>query len=235
MQQAASKPVRDPDVEVTASGDGTRVVHLSGAWDIRALESHARALQSSLAAAGPVNAASWDLSQIQRFDHIGAMLLWRAWGKCRPMKLELRREHEIFFGDCEASVDGAPAQRRRDPLAPVIALGRGVIGAVEHAVQMVQLFGQLLLDAAAIVPRPRLRPWREFSAGIYAIGAQALGITALVGFLIGVVLSYLSAEQLRLVGADIFIVNILGVGIVGELAPVVCLSLVGGGLVWGVA
>jgi len=228
MQQAASKPVRDPDVQVSAAGDGTRVVHLSGAWDIRALESHARSLQSSLQAAGPVNAARWDLSQIERFDHIGAMLLWRAWGRCRPMRLELRREHEIFFGDCEASVDGVPTLGRRDPLAPVLALGRRTLAAAEHTLELVQLFGQLLLDAAAVIPRPRLRPWRELSAGIYTIGAQALGITALVGFLIGVVLSYLSAEQLRVVGADIYIVNILGVGIIRELGPAVCSILVAG-------
>jgi len=39
-------------------------------------------------------------------------------------------------------------------------------------------------------------------------------VTALVGFLIGVVLSYLSALQLKQFGADIFIVNIIGLGIV---------------------
>ena len=47
MQQAASK-VRDPDVQVTAAGEGARVIHLSGAWDIRALESRVGALQSAL-------------------------------------------------------------------------------------------------------------------------------------------------------------------------------------------
>jgi phospholipid/cholesterol/gamma-HCH transport system permease protein len=229
MQQAASMPVRDPGVQVTAAGDGERFVHLSGAWDIRALESRWRAVQSALHDAGPVQTAHWDLSDIQRFDHIGAMLVWRAWGRCRPMRLVLRREHEIFFGDCEGSAGDAPFLRRRfDPLAPVLAMGRGMLSAARHAVEMVELFGQLLLDAAAIVPRPHLRPWREFSAGIYTIGAQALGITALVGFLIGVVLSYLSAEQLRLVGADVFIVNILGIGIIRELGPVVCSILVAG-------
>jgi len=229
MQQAASKPVHDPDVQVATSGDGKRVVRLSGAWDIRAIESRARSLQSALESAGAVNAADWDLSRIERFDHIGAMLVWRAWGRCRPMKLHLRREHEIFFGACEGSAGaGALAAPRLDPLAPVVALGRGVLAAGGHALEILQLFGQLLLDAAAIVPRPRLRPWREFSAGIYTIGAQALGITALVGFLIGVVLSYLSAEQLRLVGADVYIVNILGIGIIRELGPVVCSILVAG-------
>jgi phospholipid/cholesterol/gamma-HCH transport system permease protein len=228
MQQAASKPVRDPDVQVTAAGDGARVVHLSGAWDIRALESRAQALQSALRDAGPVNASEWDLSQIQRFDHIGAMLVWRAWDRCRPMKLELRREHEMFFGACESAAAAPSSPKEFDRFSLVVALGQGVFAVTRHVLDILQLFGQLLLDAVAVARRPRLRPWREFSAGIYSIGAQALGITALVGFLIGVVLSYLSAEQLRLFGADVFIVDILGIGIIRELGPVICSVLVAG-------
>jgi len=229
MQQTASKPVRDPDVQVTAAGDGARIIHLSGAWDIRALESRARTLQSALRDAALSAGARWDLSQIERFDHVGAMLVWRVWGRCRPGKLRLKREHEIFFGACEESARAAASlPGGRDPLSLVIALGRGVWAATGHAVEMLQLFGQLLIDAVAVTRQPLLRPWREFSAGVYRIGAQALGITALVGFLIGVVLSYLSAEQLRLVGADVFIVNILGIGIIRELGPVICSVLVAG-------
>ncbi len=220
--------VRDPDVQVTVAGDGARVVHLSGAWDIRALESRAAALQSALRDAGPAQVSLWDLTQIQRFDHIGAMLVWRTWGRCRPSRLQLKREHEIFFGACESAeaVASSPAAPDRFPL--LLALGRGVWAVSGHVLEMLQLFGQLLIDAATVVRQPLLRPWREFSAAIYKIGAQALGITALVGFLIGVVLSYLSAEQLRLVGADVFIVNILGIGIVRELGPVICSILVAG-------
>src|SRR5712691_3292693 len=198
MQQAASK-VRDPDVQVTAAGEGARVIHLSGAWDIRALESRA-----------------------------GALLVWRAWGRCRPGRLQLRREHEIFFGACEGAAAVPSSPKRFDPLSPVIALGRVALDATRHALEIVQLFGQLLIDAVAVARQPLLRPWREFSAGIYSIGAQALGITAMVGFLIGVVLSYLSAEQLRLYGADTFIINILGVGIIRELGPMLCSVLVAG-------
>jgi len=221
-------PVRDPDVQVTVAGDGARVVHLSGAWDIRALQSRAAALQSALRDAGPAQVSLWDLTQIERFDHIGAMLVWRTWGRCRPSRLQLKREHEIFFGACESAeaVASSPAAPDRFPL--LLALGRGVWAVSGHVLEMLQLFGQLLIDAATVVRQPLLRPWREFSAAIYKIGAQALGITALVGFLIGVVLSYLSAEQLRLVGADVFIVNILGIGIVRELGPVVCSILVAG-------
>ncbi len=228
MPQAASKPVRDPDVQASDAGEGGRSIRLSGAWDIRALESRAPALQAALQNAARGGGERWDLSQVERFDHIGALLLWRAWGRCRPGKLQLRREHEIFFGACEAADAVASSPKRFDPISLAATLGRVALAVSRHALEIIQLFGQLLIDAAAVTRQPLLRPWREFSAGIFRIGAQALGITAMVGFLIGVVLSYLSAEQLRLVGADALIINILGIGIIRELGPVTCSILVAG-------
>ena len=229
MQQAAHKePVRHPEVKATGTRDGARTVQLLGAWDVRALESHAHTLQAALQDAARASEARWDLSQVQRFDHIGALLVWRAWGRCRPGDLLLRRQDEIFFGDCETAGAAGRSTQRFDPLAPVSALGVIMLAIARHALQIIRLFGQLLIDAMSVMRRPLLRPWREFFAGIYSIGAQALGITAMVGFLIGVVLSYLSAEQLRLYGADTFIINILGVGIIRELGPVTCSVLVAG-------
>ena len=98
----------------------------------------------------------------------------------------------------------------------------------EHLVSLLILSGQLLLDALYLVGHPQLIPWREISANLYRTGAQALGITALVGFLIGVVLSYLSSRQLQTFGADIFIINILGVAIIRELGPMLAAILVAG-------
>ena len=63
---------------------------------------------------------------------------------------------------------------------------------------------------------------------MFHFGATALPITALVGFLIGVVLAYLSAQQLRQFGADAFIVNLLGVSLVRELGPMLAAILVAG-------
>jgi phospholipid/cholesterol/gamma-HCH transport system permease protein len=60
------------------------------------------------------------------------------------------------------------------------------------------------------------------------VGATALPITALVGFLIGVVLAYLMSQQLRQFGADTFIVNILGIALIRELGPVLAAILIAG-------
>ncbi|MEO8838621.1 MAG: ABC transporter permease, partial [Herbaspirillum sp.] len=90
------------------------------------------------------------------------------------------------------------------------------------------LIGQLMLDLARFARKPLQGPWKEISANVFHAGYQALGITALVGFLIGIVLSYLSAQQLRTFGGDIYLVNILGMSVIRELGPLLAAILVAG-------
>ena len=227
MSESAAKPVRDPELDTRQAGDGTAVNVLTGAWDIRALESRARPLQDRLQSAAR-SVAGWDLSAVQRLDHIGALLLWRAWGKQRPASLVLRPEHEIFFSNLDGGQPPQAEPRRFDLLAPVRALGLIALLIADHAFDIVRLLGQTLIDSAGLLRDPARGPWREISASIYRAGTEALGITAAVGGLIGVTLSYLSSEQLRAFGADVFIVNILGLGIVRELGPMICAVLVAG-------
>jgi phospholipid/cholesterol/gamma-HCH transport system permease protein len=92
----------------------------------------------------------------------------------------------------------------------------------------VQLIGRLVLDLLDLARNPQYWPGREISAGVYRAGAQALGILALVGFLIGVVLSYLSGDQLRRFGAELYVVNLLGIACVREVGPLLAAILVAG-------
>lgn len=227
MTQNPSSLVADPEIDLRQGEAGAQVAAVSGAWDIRALESRAKALRLRLAGVAR-EATRWDLSGVQRLDHIGALLLWQAWGKRRPAQLGLRPEHDIFFSNLDKPRDAAAAPRSIDWLSPVRTAGNMALLIIGHAVDIVRLFGQMLLDSLVLLRRPARGPWREISASVYRTGTQALGITAAVGCLIGVTLSYLSSEQLRTFGADAFIVNILGIGIVRELGPMICAVLVAG-------
>lgn len=170
----------------------------------------------------------WDLTQITGIDHIGAQFLWHAWGGKRPAHVVLAQSHEEVFRRVEqAAVLALPPPAIRHRLSAA-ALERMLRDAGGHLAGFVGLIGQLALDLGAFAARPRRGPWKEISSNIFHIGYQALAITALVGFLIGVVLSYLSAQQLRTFGGDIYLVNILGMSIVRELGPLLAAILVAG-------
>ncbi|MCJ9710622.1 ABC transporter permease, partial [Bordetella hinzii] len=137
-------------------------------------------------------------------------------------------QREVFDALAANPGGDAPQAPQPDRLGWLAAIGQAVFDAASNGLTLIRMLGQLMLDFVGLLLRPSRGPWREISAQVYRTGAQALGITALVGFLIGVVLSYLSAQQLQIFGADRFIVRLLGVSIVRELGPVLAAILVAG-------
>ena len=215
-----------PTLQVEPGG-GVAQVRLAGDWTLRFLGPRLDELQGRLR--GLDGEAGWDLSGVSRLDSFGAVLLWRHWGRRRPDGLVLPAELEGIFGRLaelgETTVQARAPYRFLDGTAQV---GRAVFGFARHLVHFVALVGQLCLDLVYLLRYRGHWPLLEISANFYKVGVQAMPVTALVGFLIGVVLSYLSALQLQLFGADVFIVNILGFGIIRELGPVLVAVLVAG-------
>jgi phospholipid/cholesterol/gamma-HCH transport system permease protein len=202
----------------------------SGVWQVHALcnKGVLKSINKTLKTLKSQGELAWDLSQISRLDHIGAQMFWNAWGKRRPQQLTLDpRQEELFKRIEEASVVTLP-RTRVSHLNWVIVLGAGILSFFEHLQGFVVLVGRLVQDIWRFMRHPLTGPWREISANIFHSGFQALGITALVGFLIGVVLSYLSAQQLRMFGGDIYLVNILGMSVIRELGPLLAAILVAG-------
>jgi phospholipid/cholesterol/gamma-HCH transport system permease protein len=227
MAQSGIIPRLDPQLRRIVSPEGGERIELSGPWILRALEDRLADFTAQLAEHARDTRRHWDLSGVTRLDHAGAMLLWRAWGGRRTPHLTARAEQEAIFADLEAARPKAPAASR-EWFGPFSAIGVRVIAFTEHSLDFIHLVGRLVIDTATLLRRPRDIPWLEMSASIYRTGAQALGITALVGFLVGIVLSYLSSQQLKTFGADIFIINLLGVSVIRELGPVLAAILVAG-------
>jgi len=195
-----------------------------GAWTLKDVAGRYAALEADIAAAA-AGAGSWDLSGISALDGAGAVLLWRGWGHRRPPALTLRSEHEALF----AALAAAPLSPLGVPRPGLLAAPwQALLGAADHAIEATRLFGQLALDLLRWARQPREIAWREISANVYRAGAQSLPITGLVGFLVGLTLSYLTSRQLRAFGADAFVVNILGIAVLRELGPMLAAILVAG-------
>ncbi len=221
-----------PHIELQDTPDG-RVLTVRGAWTAADLTSEAvwTALTAQLrdlrrAAAGPSD--QWRLGEVGQLDFLGAQVLWDHWGRQWPPRIDTTPDQKILLDTVArftCSPTPTPPADWREPLG---TLGGRALNLLEHLRGLVRLVGQLLLDVLRLLRHPRQGPWRDISGHLFHIGATALPITALVGFLIGVVLAYLISQQLRQFGADAFIVNILGISLIRELGPVLAAILIAG-------
>jgi phospholipid/cholesterol/gamma-HCH transport system permease protein len=204
-------------------------VAAGGTWQVHALaQGKAMATITTTLKSFKADNVKWDLSAVDSMDHIGAQLFWNAWGKTRPAELQLAPGLEEFFNRLETAGKLELPRARPQRLTWVMKLGFAMLLFFEHLGAFIRLIGQVTQDSWRFLRAPMRGPWREISANIFHAGFQALGITALVGFLIGVVLSYLSAQQLRAFGGDIYLVNLLGMSIIRELGPLLAAILVAG-------
>jgi phospholipid/cholesterol/gamma-HCH transport system permease protein len=157
------------------------------------------------------------------------MLLWQVWGERVPENVLLRPEQSRIFERIQhAGLEPMPVANMPTVADSIHFLGDVALLIWQHFLHFVALVGQLCLDVLYLLRNPRDFPSREVSATIYKSGASALPVTAMLGCLIGIVLSFLSALQLKQLGADVFIINILGLGIVRELGPMLVAVLVAG-------
>lgn len=220
-----------PRIEQQDTPQG-RLFVVQGAWTAAGLtgEHVWEALTVQLQGFGDASSSQsgWNLEQVGKLDHLGAQVLWNHWGRNWPAQLQVEPNQRAVLETVAKFSTDPPKPRKTDWSEPFILLGIRVLRLLDHLKGLVRLIGQLLLDIIRLVRRPHEGPWRDLSGHLFHIGATALPITALVGFLIGVVLAYLISQQLRQFGADAFIVNILGISLIRELGPVLAAILIAG-------
>lgn len=217
-------------IATPVGADQVVCIALRGSWVLAQIGPLHKALRAELSAA-PEHAAKvrWDCHAIDALDSAGAMLLWQVWGQQLPENTLLRPEQlRIFERIRHAGLEPMPVASAPSLADSIHLLGDVAISIWRHLLHFVALIGQLCLDMLHLLRHPRDFPGREVSATIYKSGASALPVTAMLGCLIGIVLSFLSALQLKQLGADVFIINILGMGIVRELGPMLVAVLVAG-------
>ena len=213
---------------IDTDDQGRRHVHLFGQWSLRAQENDFAELKKSLAPFFLDPHVFWDLRSVEQLDTAGAAMLWAGWGNKLDSNISLSPEHVVLFNTLISLARPPAKTTERDWLAPLSSLGKGVFHLLHHFSEFIRLLVSLLVEIAYLFRRPQDFPWREFSANVYKSGVNALPVTALLGFMIGVVMGYLMSKQLHAFGADIYIVNILGLSIIRELGPVLMAVLVAG-------
>lgn len=106
--------------------------------------------------------------------------------------------------------------------------GKRSVSGVQQLLEFFNLVGASCLVFWQWVCSPKRILWQQIFITIETAGYQAITIIGLLSFLIGVVLTYQMGLQLRDYGGNIFIVNLLGLAILREFAPLMTAILIAG-------
>lgn len=172
-----------------------------------------------------------DADGITTLDTAGAFLLHELLQNIHQQthvesSIKLSSQQQPLF-DLVSSQNLVAAERPK-AMRGVAVLGKEVVDRSLFFLHFLSFIGEISLRFCKNLWRPSRFPWSTMFATIESMGCYALPIIALLNFLVGVVLTYQMGLQLQNYGANIYIVDLLGLSILREFAPLITAIIVAG-------
>lgn len=184
-----------------------------------------------------------DLSRVRsaELDLAGVSLLD---GACMALLAQLRSDLQAHGIACEFSGGSGEVRRivdlyggrkrtrnrrpKRQPLDAVEQVGGATIAVITEAKQILDFIGRLTVSTLSVIRHPGRLNLRDVTLTMERAGADAAPIVILINFLIGFVMAFQSAAQLKQFGANIYVADLVGVSITRELGPLMMAIIICG-------
>ncbi len=218
-----------------APATNVTVLKLAGRWRIDSLDRIEKAYRRIEPKLRGAERVELDLSGIETID-TGAMVFFLSLRE-RLKKSTAVRSVNISEDFCRMfrlvkryAAPSPPSARRSVAriLTPFERLGRKAHAMYMDLILFLGFLGRSAAAALQMVLHPSTFRPKETSANIYRAGVTAIPIVALSSFLVGIVIAFQSAVQLQKYGANIFIVDMIGISVPRELAPLITAIIVAG-------
>jgi len=171
----------------------------------------------------------WDVSEIKVFDSAGVLLFrtfYQAFKKRVPVEIVgYTQSQKEMYEMLSSHMSEEIPQRGEGFLAQI---GKSVIVTMGDIKGFVNFLGHLFYAFFYLLTHPKQLRIKETVYHIHQSGVNALVIIAMTSFLVGMVIAYQGAVQLAKFGADIFIVDTVGISIVRELGPMITAIVIAG-------
>ena len=203
---------------------------LTGSWTAQGMSDLERRLDTL--PPPPAGTLVIDGARVEALYSVGAWVLQRWLRRLRgpaAMTAEWRnwtdRHRRLIDFVAHADAPAAPVGPRSSRLERV---GRLVVDGVSQSTDLLAFVGQSAAALAAVVRHPARWRGRAVLRGIQTAGFEALPIIGLTSFLLGIVVAYQGADQLKTYGASIFVVELVGYSMLREFAPLITAIIIAG-------
>ena len=210
---------------------------LSGEWTARGLGNVQAQLSGNDAPhATPGAELHVDGTNVKALDSVGAWVLQgflrRLHDKGTLVQLSgLRTEFATLLEAAEQQTSAQSASAPSSTMEPTTrleVLGRSTVAACSQALALLGFVGESAVAFARSAVNPSRFRWRPVLFNLRSAGFDALPIVGLLSFLLGIVVAYQGADQLRQYGANIFVVDLVGLSMLREFAPLITAIIIAG-------
>jgi phospholipid/cholesterol/gamma-HCH transport system permease protein len=204
---------------------------LSGSWTAHRIGAATSHLDTP--SRGPASTLIIDGSHIEALDTAGAWVLQKLLHRARAeggnVDIQgLRPEFAKLLDVVAQQAAGSTGIRPAAPVSRLEGLARKTAAAWEQSLALLSFVGESSAALARCIAQPARLRWRPILHNVRTAGFDALPIVGLLSFLLGIVVAYQGAAQLRQYGANIFVADLIGLSMLREFGPLITAIIVAG-------
>ncbi|NCO61074.1 MAG: hypothetical protein COZ70_00695 [Deltaproteobacteria bacterium CG_4_8_14_3_um_filter_51_11] len=212
---------------------GDKKFRFSGRLDRKSVPAIIEAALKSMHA-NPPSKVTADLSGVSYLDDFGVLALERIREAAAESQasfalegLGAKAKEILALFRFDERKKREAAKRRRKP-GLMVGVGRATIDQLLDLRFQVAFVGSVLLCCLHLMLHPRSLRWEDTLESMKKTGADALPIVALIGFLLGLIMAFMSSVQLKQFGANIYVASLVALAMVRELGPIITAIIVAG-------
>jgi phospholipid/cholesterol/gamma-HCH transport system permease protein len=221
-------------LEGTAEGERLRLAG-TGAWVAENAHSLEAQVNAATRGGGAIKRVVIDMARVDRLDTFGAWLLERLTRSfsargCDTAVTGLKEDYRALVDEVHGvPPDQAKAHRRGSSLAAVVgSIGVSIAAVGGSLAAFVNMLGALVVALARVVTHPRSFRFTSMVHQLDNVGWRAVPIILLITFLIGAIIAQQGIFHFRKFGADIYVVDMVGILVLREIGVLIVAIMVAG-------
>ncbi len=212
--------------------DETLLIELVGNWSLDVGLPPIADLERELANVPAPQRVAFDTDELGVWDSALVTFVAKAIELCRARGIQIDRGGlppglTRLLGLAEA-VPETRGVRAAAPPGLLSRIGRAAVAYSQSATEALAFVGEFSIAFANLLRGRARNQVSDLTLTIQQCGANALGIVSLISFLVGVILAFMGAVQLQKVGAQIFVANLVAIGMVREMGAMMTAIIMSG-------
>ncbi len=209
-------------VAVRKKADGAGIVEIGGDWLADKGTPHFNAVEKEIATQGSVKALEFDTTHLGKWNSGLMTFVVEAAEYCRKNQVEFRAASlpagvRKLVELAEAVPEKKDAARKTVATPFLARVGDSAIQTWEGGRGMLTFIGENVIAMGRLFRGRAQFRWSDAFMVMQECGPQALGIVALINFLIGLILAFVGATELTRFGASIYVADLVGIASVREM------------------